>query len=383
MANKVFVIVGCGPAGVRAIETLRSHDEKSRIVAINGEPFPFYARMRLGEVVAGRVGPERLVLRPSEWFEERGVEILNGVVAEAVAVEAREVRLSDGRVIEFDALLFATGARPNVPTVPGVKLDGVLTLRTMRDALDLRKRALMARSCVVVGGGLLGLETAFAFTLMGLPVVVVENAPWLLPRQLDEQGGKVLQEHLEAKGMQFRLSTTVKAIAGEVKVSGVELASGEFLNADLVFIAAGVRPEVEIARNAGLAVNKGILVDDRLETSAPKIFAAGDCAEHRGRLYGFWNAAEAQGRAAGEVMAGLPAVYSGTVPAATLKVADVPVFSAGDMSGADVQAWREGSKYKRLVRDGSGALVGAILIGDMSERKAILAALESRAKYLQ
>ncbi len=384
VAPRSFVIVGTGVAGVEAAASLRARDPHCRIRLVGAEPYPFYARIRIGEVVAGRVVPERLVLKGPEWYRDRQVDLSVGVRAEVLEPFAGRVRLSSGEDVPYDALLIATGAVPFVPPIPGADLDGVMTLRDLAGALRLRERALASSHAVVIGGGLLGIEAAASLRLLGVAVVVIEAAPWLLPRQLDRDGSSVVQRFLEARGIAFRTGAQVRAITGAGRVEAVVLGSGEELAAGLVLVAAGVRPDVGLAREAGLAVNRGIVVDDRLSTSAPGVFAAGDCAEHRGRLYGIWPAAEAQGRAAGAAMAGEDPRYRGTIPSSTLKVADLPVLSVGEVApaeGREEEVSRGEGTYRKLVRDPEGRLVGAILVGDLSERRALMQAVEATTSY--
>lgn len=378
------MIVGTGVAGVEAAASLRARDPDCRIRLVGAEPYPFYARIRVGEVLTGRSEPSRLVLKGPDWYQDRRVDLATEVRAEAVDTAGARVRLSSGGWVPFDALLLATGAVPFVPPIPGANLDGVMTLRDIAGALRLRDRAMASSHAVVIGGGLLGIEAAAALRQLGPHVVVVETAPWLLPRQLDRDGSSVVQRSLEARGIEFRTGAQVRAITGAGRVEAVVLGSGEELAAGLVLVAAGVRPDVGLAREAGLAVNRGIVVDDRLATSAPRVFAAGDCAEHGGRVYGIWPAAEAQGRAAGAAMAGEDPRYRGTVPSSTLKVADLPVLSVGDVApaeGREEEVSRGEGTYRKLVRDPEGRLVGAILVGDLRERRAVMRAVEAGTSY--
>lgn len=378
------VVVGTGVAGVEAALSARQRDPSCRIRLIGSEDTSFYARIRLGEVVAGRTPPDRLVLKDPKWFGERDIDLALGVRAEGLDPAVARVRLSTGEWVPYDALLLATGAVPFLPPIPGVDREGVLSLRDMTGAIRLRERALRSATAVVIGGGLLGIEVAAALRQNGLSVTVVETAPWLLPRQLDREGAAVVQRHLEARGLIFLLGAQVRAVLGEPRVQAVALVDGATLEADLVLVAAGVRPEVSLAREAGIVWNRGIVVDDRLATSAPGVFAAGDCAEHRGRVYGIWPAAEAQGRAAGAAMTGGEVRYEGTVPSTTLKVTDLPVLSAGDLATGEgrIEEVSQGEGvYRKLVRDADGRLVGAILVGDLSERRSILRALENRQRY--
>ena len=389
MSGRTLLIVGAGVAGLEAAAAARAVDADARILLVTGEAVPFYARIRLSEVVGGRIEPERLLLKPSAWYGEQRLELRLGARVEGVDVSAGTARLADGEVIAYDGLLLATGARPFVPPFPGAGLDGVVTLREMADALDLRRRAQAGGPVVVVGGGLLGLEVGAALRGTGLDVTVVEVAPWLLNRQLDRTGGDLLQGLLERRGLRFRLGASVTGLAGAAdRVEAVELGGGERLPASLVVVSAGVRPQAGLARDAGLTVARGICIDDACRTSAPGVFAAGDCAEHRGQLYGIWPASEAQGRVAGRVMAGGEAVYPGTIRQATLKVSDVLAFSMGEAvsvapSGDAPRELvvREGDVYKKVVLDSEGRAIGAILMGDLKERRAIAAAVTGRQPW--
>lgn len=382
--SRMWLVAGCGVAGVEAASEARRLDQTARIVVAGAEPWPFYARIRLPEVVAGKTEPDRILLRRPAWFEEQRIELRTGTRLLSIDAKAAVARLSNGESVPYDGLVIATGGRPAVPPIPGVELAGVATLREMADALSLAGAARSGGPVVVVGGGLLGLEAAAAMRALGAPVTVIEVAGWLLSRQLDAEGGEVVRVILERRGISFRLSSGVRAIEGGERVEAVSLVSGERLPAALVLVAAGVRPDVGVAAEAGLAVGRGILVDDRMATSATGVFAAGDCAEHAGRVYGIWPAAEAQGRVAGAALAGADVRYVPTVPQNTLKVTDVSVFSAGEVAGAKEGAGtrlRDGDTYRRLVTDEAGRLIGAVLIGDMRDRRAIAAAVTARSVY--
>ncbi len=389
MSGRTVLIVGAGVAGLEAATAARVQDADARVLLVTGEEFPFYARIRLSEVVGGKIEPERLQLKPAAWYGEQRIDLRLGVRVEGFDAAAGTARLSDGEVVAYDGLLLATGARPFVPPFPGAGLDGVVTLREMADALDLRRRAQAGGPAVVIGGGLLGLEVAAALRGTGLDVTVVEVAGSLLNRQLDKTGGDLLQGVLERRGLRFRLGASVTGLAGDAgRVEAVELGGGERLPASLVVVSAGVRPQVALARDAGLTVERGIRIDDTCRTSAPGVFAAGDCAEHRGQLYGIWPASEAQGRAAGRAAAGGEARYEGTIRQATLKVSDVlafsigeavPVAASGDASRELVV--REGDVYKKVVLDAEGRAIGAILMGDLKERRAIAAAVTGRQPW--
>lgn len=384
MAPRSYLVAGAGVAGIEAAAAIRTNDPQGRICVIGAEPYPFYTRIRIGELVDGRVEIDRLILRKPDWYDDRNIELR--LETRLVGIDVREARaeLSDGSRFPWDRLLLATGATSFVPPIPGADLPGVCTLRNIDDALALKKRAAGAECAVVIGGGLLGLEAATSLTNLGIVVTVVDIASWLLPRQLDPAGGGVVQSILERKGLRFRTGATVEAITGDDHVESVDLAGGERIPASLVLVATGIRPETALAREAGLRCDKGIQVDDDMATSAEGIYAAGDCAEHRGRIYGIWPASEAQGRVAGGSMTGADQSYDGTIPYNTLKIAGVAVFSIGDFDPegrSDPEVAQDGDTYRRLVRKEDGRLTGAVLVGDLKERRRIVAAIENRGRY--
>jgi NAD(P)H-nitrite reductase large subunit len=383
VSGRSLVIAGAGVAGIEAATAARARDPDARVVVVSGEPWPFYARIRLSEVVGARTEPGKLVLRPPAWYAEQRIEVLGSTRVEGIDPAAGRVA-AGGDAIAFDALLLATGSRPFVPPIPGAGLDGVVTLREMEDALAIRDRAGAGGPAVVIGGGLLGLEVAAALAGRGLAVTVVEVASWLLNRQLDPDAASVVQAVLERRGIAFRLGAGVERIAGGGRAEAVDLKGGESLPASLVVVSAGVRPDTALASAAGIAVDRGIRVDDAMRTSAPGVFAAGDCAEHRGRLYGIWPASEAEGRAAGTAMAGSDVAFQGIVPQTTLKIADVLVFSIGEVFRGDPSrtvAVLKGDVYKKVVKDAEGRAIGAILVGDLKERRAVAAAVTGRTPF--
>jgi nitrite reductase (NADH) large subunit len=375
MSGRTSVVVGGGVAGIEAATAIRARDETARILVLTDEPWPYYSRIRIGEVVDGRSGPEGLFLRLDAWYDEQRIEMRRGARVEGIDPAGGELHVAGGERIPYDGLLLAVGARPFVPPFPGADLPAVTTLRRMDDALELRRRAGQGGRCVVVGGGLLGLELSASLAGAGMSVTVVEAAPWLLPRQVDAEGGAVLQGIMERRGVSFRLASGVEAVEpaedGAVRVS---VKGGERLPGDLVVVSAGVRPDTALARECGLAVDKGIRVDDGLRTSAPGIWAAGDCAEHRTGLYGFWSAGGDQGKAAGASLAGAPVAYAGSMRQTTLKITDVAVFSIGDLAAPfdREESFREGDVYRRVRMDAAGRVVGAVLIGSLDERKALV-----------
>jgi nitrite reductase (NADH) large subunit len=282
-----IVIVGGGIAALSAAESARPSASDAAITLVHNEPDPPYNRLNLTRLLAGEVSEDQLPLRDTSWYTQHRIDLVAGDVA-GIDRQARAVELRDGTVLGYDRLILANGAHPFVPPIPGAERDEVLSLRTKAHAAQMLARVRSGTRCICIGGGLLGLETAGALARRGAEVTVLEGFEWLLPRQLSERGGQLLRTHIEALGVTVRCGVNVGEILGDEKVRGVSLKDGPQFPADLVVLATGVRPNSHLARQCGLVVQRGVVVDDRMCTSAPEIYAAGDVCEHRGVVYGLW-----------------------------------------------------------------------------------------------
>lgn len=372
-----YVIVGNGVAGITAAQAIVRADPAGEVHVFGAEPYPYYRRPRLWEFIADEIEQEALYFRPPEWYAKRSIHLHLGVRATSLDPAAHRLDLADGSHVNYDRLLLATGGRPFVPPFEGVDREGVFTLRTFDDALAIKTYARDVRSVAVIGGGLLGLETARALLSLGLDVSVIEYSLYLLPRQLDAEGAQVLQSLLEAQGLRILTGAATEAILGDGRAEGVRLKDGRVVDGALVLISTGIRSRVGLAREAGLEVNKGMVVSEQLQTSVEDVFAAGDAAEFEGRVYGIIPAAteQAQVAAANMVMPG-SATYGGTIPANTLKIVGVDLTCLGEatVAGDECVILREmdaaGGVYRRLtLRDGK--IVGAILLGDVRNVRAV------------
>lgn len=373
------VVIGAGIAGVQAAAAARETASAATVTLVSAEPAPPYLRINLTRVLAGEVDEESLALNPPEWYAERRIDLVEATVEE-VDTDEREVALNDGRRLSYDRLVVTTGANPFVPPIPGAKLGGVFSLRTRDDARTLVERTNSGTRCVCIGGGLLGLETAGGLARRGATVTVLEGAPHLLPRQLAEPAAALLRQHVESAGITVRCDVRVTAVEGDEQASAVVVDGSDRLPADIVVLATGVRPNLRLAKEMGLKVARGIVVDDEMATSNEGIYAAGDAAEHHGTLYGIWPAAHAQGAVAGQNAAGGAATFTGIPPSTRLKVLDVDVFSVGDVSpdeDAVVVAHEDAEGYVHIVcRD--GRVVGANLIGRADLATELSAAIEKK-----
>jgi len=375
-----YVIVGCGAAGNSAAEAIRKIDSESEIRMFTKEKYPYYYRPALPEYLSGEKTVKGFTLHDSAWYEKNSIELHLGTELQTIDARNRLVTTGDGRSFPYDRLLIATGGNASLPRVKGADATGVFTLRTLEDADAILKRAGTAKTAALIGGGLLGLEAANGLRKRGIKVTVVERNPRMLPRQMDPEGARLLQQKLQEMGFAFLLSERTKEINSSEGRLSVLFESGNVLETDMVLFSAGVEPELTLARLAGLDVGRAVKVDDRLQTSVEHIFAAGDAVEHGGRYYGSWTAAMAQGRAAGANMAGREVLYGGTLQANRLKVAGIDLISIGDIDadGDDeciVKEKEDKCIYRKFVIE-NNSIAGAILLGDLHGEKEIQAAIE-------
>ncbi|TDT88845.1 assimilatory nitrate reductase (NADH) beta subunit [Azorhizobium sp. AG788] len=369
--SEPLVIIGNGMAATKLCEELGACGLGRYSVAVVGaEPGLAYNRVLLSDVLAGKLPATDLEMKPASWWAKQGVTLLYGTPAASIDRESRAVVLADGRRLPFSRLVLATGSHPIRLPLPGADLPGVTTFRDLADVSALLAAAKPGVRAVVIGGGLLGLEAAIGLAGAGVATTLVHLMDRLMERQLDATAAGLLRQAVEARGVTVRLLAHSAAIEGDSRVTGLRLADGEVLPADLVVMACGVRPNADLARAAGLTCNRGVVVDDHLATSDPGIFALGECAEHRGMAYGLVAPAYEQARVLARHLAGKPAAYEGSIVSTNLKVSGVPVFSAGDISGEGAQDIvlrdRAHGIYRRLfIRD--GVLAGAVLFGDTAD----------------
>ena len=376
MKKLKLVMVGNGMAGIRTLEELlRLEPDLYEITVFGAEPHPNYNRIMLSPVLAGEQTLDQIILNPLNWYEEQGISLhLNKKVIKIDRAN-RQVIAEDGTTESYDRLLLATGSVPFILPVPGNDLPGVIGYRDIKDTNDMIEAAKCYQHAVVIGGGLLGLEAANGLQLRGMKVTVVHIGPWLLERQLDEVAGNLLQTSLENKGLSFMLNTHTVALhsntAGD-RVGSIEFKDGTIIPADLVVMAAGIRPSTELAESAGLLCNRGVVVNDTMQTYDPKIYAIGECANHRGIAYGLVAPLYEQAKVCANHLAQLGiARYLGSQTSTKLKVTGIDLFSAGNFMGGDgveeitLSDPIAGIYKKLLVKDEK--LVGACLYGDTAD----------------
>ncbi|MEO6566233.1 MAG: nitrite reductase large subunit NirB [Casimicrobiaceae bacterium] len=375
LVKKRLVVVGNGMAGMRTVEELLALAPEAYDITVFGtEPHPNYNRILLSPVLAGEQTVEQIVVNTRAWYAENGITLHTGKSITRIDRARCIVETADGMQESYDRLLLATGSIPFILPIPGNSLPGVITYRDIADTEAMIDAAKRYRHAVVIGGGLLGLEAANGLKLRGMDVTVVHLMPWLMERKLDRTAAGMLQQSLEAKGLAFRLEARTQALlAGPAdRVAQVQLASGEVLPADLVVMAVGIRPNVDLAKSSGLHCDRGVVVSDTLQTFDPRIYAIGECVAHRGLTYGLVAPLFEMAKVCANHLAGHGiARYGGSQVSTKLKVTGVDLFSAGDFTGgADAEeivlADPGSGIYKKLVIR-NDRLVGGVLIGDTTD----------------
>lgn len=368
-----LVVVGNGMAGARLVEDVLAADpDRFDITVFGDEPYGNYNRILLSNVLNGTQDPEEIFLNPLDWYERNGVRLYVGGRVTRIDRGAKAVHAGE-LAVPYDYLVLATGSRPFVPPIPGTTLHGVFPFRTLDDCRNIADYARGKKTAVVIGGGLLGLEAAKGLMTHGLEsVTVVEMAPWLMSVQLDEAGGTVLGQTIAKMGLTARTGTSTKELLGHTHVTGVRFADGTEVPADLVVISAGIRPNADLAKECGLAVNRAVVVDDQMRTADPAVFAVGECAEHNGTVYGLVAPLWEQTKVLAQVLTGADptAKYAGSKIATKLKVMGVELASMGRMADVkptdEVVQFAEPARqvyWKAIVRDGK--LSAACLLGDL------------------
>lgn len=362
-----IVIVGAGIAGVSAAEAAREHSSKARITLISREADLPYYRLNLTRYLAGEIGSEDLGVKPKSWYDDNDIHLMLSTELQKIDTQNKTLTLKNTDKTGYDKLILAMGSHPFVPPFPGANRDNVTVLRTRRDAEFILGQAYEGVPCVVIGGGLLGLETAGALAKRKADVTLIEGYKWLMPQQLNQAAGEKLSEEATTLGIKFCMAARVKQLEGDEKVRGVSLESGETIPAELVIITAGVRSNSYLARMAQIETNDGIVVDNELLTNNRDIYAIGDVAEHRGVMYGTWGPSQFQGTIAGMNAVGGKIEFAGIPRSNSLKVLGSEMFSIGQIRFEDgsYQEVEEtlGDNYAYfLFRDSH--MVGAILLGD-------------------
>jgi nitrite reductase (NADH) large subunit len=368
-----LVVVGNGMAAMRTVEELLELAPGKYDIAVFGaEDHGNYNRILLSPVLAGEKKFEDIILHPKSWYAERGITLHTGDAVASIDRRTRTVKSVRGVEVPYDRLVVATGSNPIVLPVPGKSLPGVISFRDVQDVNSMLRAARQYRRAVVIGGGLLGLEAANGLLKQGMDVTVVHLLGTLMERQLDQPAAQLLRSSLEKRGLKFRMPAETAAILGDTRVSGVRFKDGSEIAADIVVMAVGIRPNIELAKSVGLRCERGVLVNDTLQTFDPSIYAVGECVQHRNSTYGLVAPLWEQARVCATHLAEMGmSRYRGSMVATQLKVTGIDLFSVGDFSESpDTESlvMRDARRgvYKRLVLQGD-KVRGAVLYGDVKD----------------
>ncbi|MEE7447047.1 assimilatory nitrite reductase large subunit [Methylobacterium radiotolerans] len=370
-----LVVVGNGMASLRFLERLtEAAPGRYDITCIGAEPTAAYNRVLLSSLLGGEVDEAACAFRGLDWYADHGIRLITGAPVTQIDRENGLVIVGETHVVPFDRLVLAVGSLPIRLPKPGMDLPGVITFRDLADVAAIRRAAVQHARAIVIGGGLLGLEAAVGLARLGVETTLLHVMDRLMERQLDHHAAGLVKQAMESRGVRVMLQADTVRVEGPGRVERLVLADGTALPADLVVISVGVRPSVALAQAAGLATGRGITVDDRMTTSDPRIFALGECAEHRGQIYGLVEPAYEHADTLARHLAGEPAEYRGTALSTSLKVSGLPVFSAGivdtpDDAEAIVLSDPGAGLYRKLLVRG-GKLIGAVFVGDIAEQGA-------------
>lgn len=362
-----YLIIGNGIAGLAAAEEIRKNDENGKILIVSKEEIPTYWRTRLSALIAKDFDKDDIYVKKEAWYQEKNIEEKLDTEVEKLDLENNKAIMADGEEIEYGKVLLATGARAFVPPIKNVESKSVFAIRSLDDLISFKEYAADKKEVVIIGGGILGLEAAFSVKELGKEVSVIEAADYILNRQLDHELSKKLEKSLNEMGIKtFTGKATEEILTNDGKVSGIKLSNGEEIKADVIMVQAGVRSIIDLAKNSNLEVDRGIIVNDNLQSKKENVFAAGDCAQIGNFTIGLWTASQEMGKIVGRNMTGAKETYEKPKPFSTLMIGNIKVFSAGMTSGEGIEemkAEKDGNIYKLFKKDGK--FVGGILWNDI------------------
>ncbi|MDQ0918921.1 nitrite reductase large subunit NirB [Paenibacillus sp. V4I5] len=385
MGKQKLVLIGNGMAGVRCVEEILGlAPDRFEITIFGGEPHPNYNRIMLSKVLQGDTTVNDITINDWQWYKDNGITLYAGDPVVSIDTAKQQVISEKGRTVEYDQLILATGSLPFMLPLPGADKPGVTAFRDISDCNKMLEASKSYKKAVVIGGGLLGLEAARGLLNLGMEVHVVHIFNYLMERQLTPTSASMLRKELEKQGMRFLLEKQTEKIIGKKRVEGLQFKDGSKVEADLIVIAVGVRPNIKLAADSGIETNRAIVVNDFMETNVPNVYAVGECAEHRGMVYGLVAPLYDQGKVLAKRICGVDTEgYSGSILYSQLKVSGVEVFSAGEIRDAEITTSLKvidgvNNTYKKIaIRDNK--IVGAVLFGDSSEGNKLLGYIKQKA----
>ncbi|WP_324825205.1 FAD-dependent oxidoreductase [Sinanaerobacter sp. ZZT-01] len=382
--DEKFIVIGNGAAGMSACEEIRKRNNVCSIEMISSEKVNTYNRPMLTKGILTEIDDLNFFVKEAEWYQANNIKVTLGATVKELHTNEKTVALDNGETRSYDKLILATGAECFVPPIKGVEKKGVFTIRNIADVHQIQAYKENTESAIVIGGGVLGLETAWELQQAGMKVAVIELSTGLMSRQLDERGSELLQDEVERVGISVFTNVGIAEIIGEEYTEGIRLTDGIEIKGGLVILSTGIKPNVELAKNAGLESGRSIIVNEKMQTSSPDIYACGDCAEFKGINYAIWNQSLEMGKTAGTNAAGDEAVYETVIPSNAFNGMNTSLFAIGD-NGKDPE-----KRYKsvELLDDGKGVyeklyfwndrFCGGILIGDVGRSARLLTAFQDQ-----
>ncbi|MBC2579466.1 NAD(P)/FAD-dependent oxidoreductase [Clostridium sp. DJ247] len=382
MREKI-VIIGNGIAAISAIKAIREVDKEIEIKVFGEEKFYPYSRLKLSKGLLGSLEEDKMLLQKKQWYEENNIDINLNAKAISINTEEKEVTFLNGHKENYSKLLLANGSSNIAPPIDNDNRKSMLTLRTLEDARKMVDTAKHGNTILSIGGGILSLELAWVLCQLGKKVIISEILPRLMPKQLDERASSILKKSVEAQGVDIILNNEIKGIcAAENKIEGILNGNGDFTPCDMITYSIGIKPNIDIIRETSIAANKGILVNEKMETSVKDIYAAGDIVEYENRVYGLWNIAISQGNTAGYNIVGKESIYKSITPVTTMNAFNISLFSMGNVQDSDasnviVEDDGENNSYKKIfIKDNK--INGAVIIGSIKGSQVIKKAIEER-----
>lgn len=368
MDRTKYLIIGNGIAGLAAAREIRKKDKVGSITMVSNEEYLTYYRLKLTKSLSKDIKPEELIINNQSWYDDRDIKVILSKIVERIDTNDNTIVLDDSTTIKYEKLLIATGAKPFIPPIHGKFKEGVFALRSLKDLCYIKQYLQNKDRVTIIGGGLLGLEAAWALKELGKQVSILEFAPHLLPRQLDKELGDKLVEKLGDHGMRIYLPYTAEEIIGDSEVVGIIVNGGEIIKSDAILVSSGIRPNLDLIRETDILYDKGIKVNSNLQTNIENIYAAGDVVEFDNTVIGLWTTSNEQGKIAGANMTGSLDEYNHPKLFTTLSIGDIEIFSAGN-----IQVYDEVYEYIDLAKDihhklytTEGRITGIILFGDIS-----------------
>ena len=368
-----LVLIGNGMAGMRTIdELLKLAPEKYDITVFGAEPHGNYNRIMLSPVLAGDKTIDQIIIHDVQWYKDKNISLHSGKTVTQIDTDKQSLIADDGTTVDFDRLIIATGSNPVMIPFPGIDLEGVISFRDINDVNVMVETAKTHKTAVVIGGGLLGLEAANGLMIQGMDVSVVHLIDTLMEQQLDKAASDLMLAELEEKGLRFLMSHSTAELIGNDRVEKVRFKDGSEVDADLVVMAVGVRPNIQLAQDSGIACERGVLVDDTLKTYSNNIYAVGECVQHRNQTFGLVAPLYQQAKVCAAHLADQStAKYVSAATATKLKVTGINLFSAGDFTGDDTSEaliYQDPAKniYKKIVLR-KNKIIGTVLYGDTSD----------------